>query len=194
MRAQYKPIFWCVNFQDCPLKFKWREWPKWFANFTVVILSLRWENKSEYFVFFLMCCEKSSRLFRIAFYFRHLGCFVRIKIGYRTGETTLSPLGKTHWGNKAKITYNSRPFDPCIMFLFLVFAFVTDAHALCARPMHFQDRGHSFSGAVLVYRYTGEFLLFSYPYMELWRSSLMFRSFVYRYTRTQPFFITRTDP
>ena len=41
-------------------------------------------------------------------------------------------------------------------------------------------------GAVLVYRYTGEFLLFSYPYMELWRSSLMFRSFVYRYTRTQP--------
>ena len=24
-------------------------------------------------------------------------------------------------------------------------------------------------GAVLVYRYTGEFLLFSYPYMELWR-------------------------
>ena len=43
-------------------------------------------------------------------------------------------------------------------------------------------------GAVLVYRYTGEFLLFSYPYMELWRSSLMFRSFVYRYTRTQPDF------
>ena len=41
-------------------------------------------------------------------------------------------------------------------------------------------------GAVLVYRYTGEFLLFSYPYMELRRSSLMFRSFVYRYTRTQP--------
>ena len=41
-------------------------------------------------------------------------------------------------------------------------------------------------GAVLVYRYTGEFLLFSYPYMELWRSSLMFRSFVYRYRRTQP--------
>ena len=41
-------------------------------------------------------------------------------------------------------------------------------------------------GAVLVYRYTGEFLLFSYPYMELWRSSLMFRSFVNRYTRTQP--------
>ena len=41
-------------------------------------------------------------------------------------------------------------------------------------------------GAVLVYRYTGEFLLFSYPYMELWRSSSMFRSFVYRYTRTQP--------
>ena len=41
-------------------------------------------------------------------------------------------------------------------------------------------------GAVLVYRYTGEFLLFSYPYMELWRSSLLFRSFVYRYTRTQP--------
>ena len=40
-------------------------------------------------------------------------------------------------------------------------------------------------GAVLVYRYTGEFLLFSCPYMELWRSSLMFRSFVYRYTRTQ---------
>ena len=38
----------------------------------------------------------------------------------------------------------------------------------------------------LVYRYTGEFLLFSYPYMELWRSSLMFRSFVYRYTRIQP--------
>ena len=29
-------------------------------------------------------------------------------------------------------------------------------------------------GTVLVYRYTGEFLLFSYPYMELWRSSLMF--------------------
>ena len=25
------------------------------------------------------------------------------------------------------------------------------------------------SGAVLVYRYTGEFLLFLYPYMELWR-------------------------
>ena len=42
------------------------------------------------------------------------------------------------------------------------------------------------NGAVLVYRYTEEFLLFSYPYMELWRSSLMFRSFVYRYTRTQP--------
>ena len=42
------------------------------------------------------------------------------------------------------------------------------------------------TGAVLVYRYTGEFLLFSYSYMELWRSSLMFRSFVYRYTRTQP--------
>ena len=41
-------------------------------------------------------------------------------------------------------------------------------------------------GAVLAYRYTGEFLLFSYPYMELWRSSLMFRSFVYWYTRTQP--------
>ena len=41
-------------------------------------------------------------------------------------------------------------------------------------------------GAVLAYRYMGEFLLFSYPYMELWRSSLMFRSFVYRYTRTQP--------
>ena len=41
-------------------------------------------------------------------------------------------------------------------------------------------------GAVLVYRYTGDFLLFSYPYMELWFSSLMFRSFVYRYTRTQP--------
>ena len=36
-------------------------------------------------------------------------------------------------------------------------------------------------GAVLVYRYTGEFLLFSYPH-----SSSMFRSFVYRYTRTQP--------
>ena len=39
-----------------------------------------------------------------------------------------------------------------------------------------------------MYRYTGEFLLFSYPYMELWRSSLMFRSFVYQYTRTQPSF------
>ena len=25
------------------------------------------------------------------------------------------------------------------------------------------------SGAVLMYRYTGEFLLFLYPYMELWR-------------------------
>ena len=44
---------------------------------------------------------------------------------------------------------------------------------------------HRVFGAVLVYRYTGEFLLFSYPYMELWRSSLMFRSFVYRYTGTQ---------
>ena len=42
-------------------------------------------------------------------------------------------------------------------------------------------------GAVLVYRYTGEFLLFSHPYMELWRSLLKFRSFVYRYTRTQPY-------
>ena len=41
-------------------------------------------------------------------------------------------------------------------------------------------------GAVLVYQYKVEFLFLSYPYMELWRSSLMFRSFVYRYTRTQP--------
>ena len=42
-------------------------------------------------------------------------------------------------------------------------------------------------GAVLVFPCTGEFLLFSYPYVELWRSSLMFRSLVYWYTRTQPF-------
>ena len=31
---------------------------------------------------------------------------------------------------------------------------------------------HRVFGAVLVYRYTGEFLLFSYPYMELWRIRL----------------------
>ena len=48
------------------------------------------------------------------------------------------------------------------------------------------DEKGSKVGAVLVYRYTGEFLLFSYPYMELWCSLLLFRSFVYRYTRTQP--------
>ena len=43
------------------------------------------------------------------------------------------------------------------------------------------DYPHPHQGAV-----PGEFLLFSYPRMELWRSSLMFRFFVYRYTRTQP--------
>ena len=56
------------------------------------------------------------------------------------------------------------------------FGVATEGLVMCERKF----------GAVLVYRYTGEFLLFSYPYMELWRSSLMFRSFVYRYTRTQP--------
>ena len=39
---------------------------------------------------------------------------------------------------------------------------------LPARPA-FQYVTQTLFGAVLVYRYTGEYLLFSYPYMELWR-------------------------
>ena len=47
------------------------------------------------------------------------------------------------------------------------------------RRIFFWGYPHARQGAI-----PGEFLLFSYPYVELWRSSLIFRSFVYRYTKT----------
>ena len=115
-------------------------------------------------------CSKSMNIYysQVTLFFQ---CFIFLfKLIYKNIYLTIIKLDILE---KVKIIFFTFFFSLVISFLI---SFLT----------YFRSDIIGQKGAVLVYRYTGEFLSFSYPYMELWRSSLTFRSFVYRYTRTQP--------
>ena len=121
----------------------------------------------HYQLVLVVCCNKNAVILQhwMLTFAKHRSIWVCMCV-CQVGDSILSCLCQRDWGK-----------FQCLL-----------GHFIWVQTLHFYFTIPEVQlvGAVLVYQYTGEFLLFSYPYMELWRSLLMFRSFVYRYTRTQP--------